>query len=269
MANVRLIVRNVFDEAVLNVTDSVTPIESTQQSRRTRWRSATDQIQVISGQLGDYAFADGIALAHHNLLAGAQWRLVLKDNSITVYDSAWLDTVLYIPAAVFLPGITPWMSSHNEKLPVQMCVHWFETLPFNRFELHLKPASNVAFSEIGRIFLGQSLSPNLNMDYGCQLSYIEHGEHRRSSANGLWTIGSGVSREFEMNLNHLDAEQRSSFALELVSQGIEKDLLISAYPERGDTLELEHTLIGKRKQSFISPHSGFDEWNTKLTFSET
>ncbi|MGH1461005.1 MAG: hypothetical protein ACRBB6_03105 [Neptuniibacter sp.] len=269
MENVRLIVRNIFDEAGLAVTDQVTPIESLQQSRRTKWRSATNSTQIITGTLSDYAFSDGIAIAHHNLLAGAQWKLILKEDGVVQYDSDWLDTVLYIPAANFLPGITPWMASYNEKLPVQMMVHWFDITLCNEFEIHLKPEATETYVEVGRIFLGQAISPEFNMDFGCNLTYLEKGEHRESDAQGLWTIGKGVRRQFEMDFNLLDSNERSNLSLELVSKGIQQDILISGYPERGDVLELEHTLIGKRRDYFSSPHVDYDEWQTKLAFLET
>jgi len=270
ITNLRLMPRNLFDEAVISVTDSVTPVQSLQQSRRTRWRSATDQTQVIRGELPDYGFADGICIAHHNLTAGARWRLILREDDQESWDSGWLETVLYIPVDLFLPGVTPWMASYNDKLPVPMVVHWLpEPIPFRQFEIHLSPAAGETCVEASRIFLGQSFSPRLNMEYGCELTYEEQGEHRRSDAQGLWTIGRGVSRRFALDLNWLDAPERSQLALELVSQGIQQDLLISAYPGEGGVLELEHTLIAKRANPFASVHSGFDTFATRLEFIES
>lgn len=268
MENVRLIVRNLIDESTLTVTDSATPIESVQQTRRTKWRSATNNTQVITGALANTAFANGISLAHHNLLAGAQWRIVLKKDAAIVYDSEWMGTVLYIPAGRFKPGVTPWMANYNSKLPVQMCVHWFNTHAFNSYEIHLKPSPAADYSEVGRIFLGEAISPDINMNEGCELTYVERGKHRDSAAGGLWTIGKGVSRKFEFDLQYLDAIQRNELALELVSAGLESDLLISAYPGRGDVLELEHTIIGKRMDSFATTHVDYDEFRTRLGFIE-
>lgn len=268
--NLKLIPRNLFDEAAITVTDSVTPVEALQQSRRTKWRSATSNEQIISGELPDYAYADGICIAHHNLTAGAQWRLRLLEDGAETYDSGWLETVLYIPVDLFLPGITPWMASYNDKLPVQVVMHWLpESVPFRQFAIHLRPGAGEDCIEAGRVFLGQSISPALNMEHGCELTYEEHAQHRRSDAGGLWTVGQGVSRKFTLDLNWLDAPERSQLALELVSQGIQQDLLVSAYPGEGGVLELEHTIIAKRGSGFSSPHIGFDQFTTQLEFLES
>lgn len=268
--NLKLIPRNLFDEAAITATDSVTPVEALQQSRRTKWRSATSNEQIISGELPDYAYADGICIAHHNLTAGAQWRLRLLEDGAETYDSGWLETVLYIPVDLFLPGITPWMSNYNDKLPVPVVAHWLpEFVGFQQFEILMRPPVGAPYIEAGRIFLGQSISPNLNMNYGCKLTYDEHGEHRRSDAQGLWTIGRGTSRRFTLDLDWLDKTERTELAMELVNPGIQQDLLISGYPGEGGALELEYTIIAKRSASFESPHIGFDQFTTSLEFLES
>ncbi|MBL4781667.1 MAG: hypothetical protein JKX92_05440 [Porticoccaceae bacterium] len=269
--SLRFIIENQHASAVVSATSEALPASYTRDSRRAyAWRSTGTASQTISATPVAAVSANGLAIVRHNLSAGATVRLQLKLNGATVYDSAALAVGEPIPAGVWRAGIDAYGATYNELLDPQIFNHWFTVTHFDEYLIIIDDPSNLAgFLQIGQIFIGQAFEPRYNMSFGLQLEWLEQTEHLRSDAGSLRSEGTQAKhRRLHLGLDWLDPGDRTSLTVGFFAAGKGADIFVSAYPEAGGMLEIEHAFVGRRRDDLGFTHPFHNNWQTRLVFDE-
>ncbi|UXZ55834.1 hypothetical protein LOS15_07390 [Halomonas sp. 7T] len=270
MSNLRLIIDNVHDSAVLTATSEALSIAHTQRSGRSYpWRSVDTSTQVIEGTLASLTYLDAIVLYRHNLSAAATVRIEWLNDVGIVQDTGEQSAAELIPPPLLRLGVDPWGASYNDKIPVAVQPYWITPDFVTRYRITINdPANPDGYIQIGRIIAGLSFSPRYNFSYGVKLEWVEQVEHRRTEGGSLRSIGGGLARRLTLDLNHLSDADRTTLTTELVKRGQGADVFISAYPEQGGIKEIEHTLLARRDANYAHTHDFYNNWQSSLPFLE-
>ncbi|WP_139116572.1 hypothetical protein [Terasakiispira papahanaumokuakeensis] len=275
MSNMRIVSRNVHDEAELTVTSELLPVINTQRSRRSRiWRSKDAGTQVIEGVLTQAENIDCVALARHNLGSGGAVQIEMFYGDDRVYDSGAIALALLIPAGVWRAGIDPWGGSFNEQLPSDsdLVVHWTRRVVVaDRYRLTLTRMGNAELPsmEVGRILVGLSYEVDVNFDWGVRVEWQESSEHLKTEGGSLVTVGQGdLRRRFALDLSFIDMRDRQMLLSNLVSVGMHADVLVALYPDAEGLLNLEHTMICRRQGTWGHTYDYYHNWSSSLEFLE-
>lgn len=269
----RLLATNLHDTATLTATSEALPIANTQRSERSRvWRSADLQTQVITATLPDGGFVDCIALARHNLAGAGILKIQFFNAGAQVGETITAPTALLIPAGVWRAGIDGWAASYNDEMPAgsPLGIHWLDQpIAIDSYTITLDSGGPDSYMEVGRIFIGLSISPTVNFNWGVGVEWQESGEHIPTEAGSLRTVGgSDLRRRFSLQLDWLNDADRIQLVNQLVSVGLGADLLVALYPEGSELLQLEHTMVCRREASFGHTHSHYQNWTAPLAFIE-
>ena len=274
MSNLRILANNLHDSAAVSVDSApAMPVEYTQDSVRSHvWRSVDQQVQVITATLSVAGFVDCVAIARHNLGASGVVKVELLIGEDVVHTSGDITMAMIVPAGVWRAGIDPWGATYNERMPggSELGIYWLPgPLRADGYRITISGSNPDGYFEIGRIFSGLSFAPSVNMNWGCQVSWVESGEHVRTEGQSLRTVGGGdLWREFGVKLDWITEEDRQRLVTEVVRAGLGADLLVSLYPQSGGLKELEHTMICRRVQGFSHSHSHVGNWQASLDFRE-
>lgn len=270
MPNLRLIINNIHDEALLDATSNALPIDYTQRSERVRvWRSSDASQQVITATLPTPAYLDGVVLYRHNLSAASRVRLELLNGVTVIHDSGSVNISGLIPLGEFRFGADPWGATSTDSIPTQQAAFWINSLLVTGYRLTLDDPQNPdGYMEIGRIISGQVISPRFNASYGLQLEWQDAGEHRRTEGGSLRTIGEGLSRRLPIDLDWLDARDRARFTAAILGSGKRKDVYVSVLPETGGIDEAEYAFLARRENNYAHTHNHFNNWRSQLVFLE-
>jgi len=270
----RLLATNLHDTADLTASSEALPITNTQRSERSRvWRSADLQQQVIDATLPTGGFVDCIALARHNLGGAGILRIQFFNNGVEVFDTGSVATALLIPAGIWRAGIDGWAASYNDQMPAgsPLGIHWLSTpVAIDSYRITLDSGGPDDYIEIGRIFIGLSITPSVNFNWGAGIEWQESGEHIPTEAGSLRTIGGTADRrrKFTIKLDWLSDADRVQLVTQLVRVGLGADLLVALYPQGRELLQLEHTMVCRRENTLNHIHNHFQNWQAGLSFIE-
>lgn len=273
MSNLRILAANLHDTATLTATSEAMPVAYTQRSERSYvWRSIDLEQQVIEGVLPIGGFVDCLAFDRTNLGGTGTVQIELFSGANSVYDSGQVSTALLIPVGVWRPGIDSWGATYNDQMPggSTLGVHWLpEPKAIDRYQLTFNSTGPDSWIEIGRIFVGLSFSPDVNMNWSPAVDWLESVEQRQTEGGSLRSIGGGEPRrKVSVQLDWLSESDRQRLVTQLVKVGLSADLLVSLYPGQGGLRELEHTMVCRRENSFSHKHSRLNNWQTSLSFLE-
>jgi len=275
LSNLRLITINQTDLATLSALPAAVatlPVTNLQNDMRARvMRSTSTADQQILGDLPSPDVADGISLARHNFSTQATVQVRLFDGvgqtGSCVYDSGAVDVVEPIAVGVFRVGIDAWGA---KALPyADIWTHWFPAVAYRSFEITISDGGNVdGYLQAGRLFLGLSLSPSSNFDWGSALEFIEDTRQESTAGGTLRSEGGNQRRRFPFDLSLMSPSDRERFVNELRRVGMMKTVLISAYPGAGGALEADHTLVAKMSSAprYSTVQGGY--FQSKFVFDE-
>lgn len=269
--NLRLIIDNTHDTATLSATSEALPIAYTQRSGRAyAWRSTSTASQVIQGTLPGTVFIDAIVLYRHNLSAAATARIELLDSDGNViHDTGEQSLAELIPLGIFRLGIDPWGATYNDQIPVTCSPFWLTPMAIGGYRITLSDDTNPAgFLQVGRIIAGLSFSPTFNPSYGLKLEWQENVEHRRTEGGSLRSIGQGLARRLEMDLDYMAETDRAKLTAEFVKRGKGADVFVSVYPEQGGLKEIEHSFLARRDANYTHIHNYCANWQSSLPLLE-
>lgn len=272
-SNLRILATNLHDTATLTATSEALPITNTQRSERSRvWRSTDLQTQTITATLPTGGYVDCIALARHNLGGAGILSIELFNAGSQIGDTITASTALLIPAGLWRSGVDGWAASYNDQMPAgsPLGIHWLDQpVAIDSYRITLDSGGPDSYMEVGRIFIGLSISPSVNFNWGVGVEWQESGEHIPTEAGSLRTIGgSDLRRKFSLQLDWLSDADRIQLVNQLVSAGLGADLLAALYPEGNEMQQLEHTMVCRREASFSHTHSHFQNWKAPLAFIE-
>lgn len=269
----RILAENLHDTANLTVTSEAMPVSYTQRSERPLvWRSEDLQTQVLEATLPTGGLIDCVALARHNLGGVGVIKVEILSGNEVVHSSGDVSTALLIPAGLWQAGIDSWGASYNDRMPGNSAlgIYWLPAPKVaDGYRLTISSGVTSGYIEIGRIFVGMSFSPAVNMNWGCTVEWQENAQHIATEGGSLRTVGAGdLRRKFSFQLDWLDETDRQKLITQLVKVGPESDLLVALYPESGGLKELEHTMICRRDGALSHTHSHFNNWKASLAFTE-
>lgn len=275
MSNLRLIVVNQGDIATLSASPAVAanlPVSNLQLAPRARAMRTTGVAdQKVLGDLASGQVADGFSLARHNLSSVATVKLRLFDaagqTGTLVYDSGDVKVSEPIAAGVFRAGVDPW--GDNESDYDVIFTHWFSAVAYRSFEITIKdPLNPDGYFQVGRMFLGLSLSPSVNYAYGAKLAWVEDTKQERTAGGSLRSEGSEGYRRFDIDLNHLNKADREVFASAFRRVGKRQDILIAGYPEEPGALAVDYTLVAKLTAGNSYTAASFERFTAQYSFEE-
>lgn len=267
---VRFIIDNAHADAALTATSEALAIANTQNSRRAYvWRSADTAVQTITGTSVATA-ASGFVLARHNLSSLATVQLLLKKAGATVYDSGAFSVGEAIPAGVWRAGIDAYGATYNERLDPQIINIWFAAVFFDEYQIIIDDTTNPAgYLQAGQVFLGLAFEPVYGMSYGVQVQWIEQTEHQRTDGGSVRSEGTHAKhRRINFRLDWLGDTDRTAMLVDFFDAGKRSDVFISAYPEVGGMLEIEHAFVARRMNDLGFVHPFANNWTSNFTFEE-
>ena len=274
MTKLRVLAENLHDLAILTATSELLSASFTQRSSRSyRWRSNDRNDQIIEASMLTPQYIDCLAIARHNLGAAGSVRIEALMDGQTVFDSGVIEAAMLVPAGVWRAGIDPFGDTYNARLPSEasLLTYWFTPTLADSYRITFSTSEidKSGFFEVGRIFVGLSISPSINYDWKASLTWQEAAEHRETEAGSLRTIGRGHKRRIlSFQLSWLTEEDRQVLLTNLTKVGMGADLLVSLFPEVGGLQELEHSMICRRDSPFEHTHIHYKTWQTPLTFKE-
>jgi hypothetical protein len=92
----------------------------------------------------------------------------------------------------------------------------------------------IDYYEIGRFFLGESLSPTYNISYGHTLSWQENTKQYRPSSGTLQSTCPSKNRRFEFDLKTIPSADRFDLQNQLLELGKGEEFFISLFPDDAD-----------------------------------
>lgn len=255
-ANVRFIFENVADDAALSCSPAevaTLPASNLQlQTRGDVWRSdGVISAQHILGDLAGFNTLSAMALVRHNLTAAANYRLRLYQGAgqsgTLVYDSGTVTpNGERLGWGVFRWGIDPWGAASLRDWPVPYFVAWFAPVVALSFDLELTDTANLnGFLQAARLVIGNYVEPTYNFSYRHPMSWREQSKQARTEGGTLRTDERQAFRRFRFALDHLTADERTTFLDYFRRAGLRNDLFVSCYPTRGGSLERDHAGVVK------------------------
>jgi len=246
------------------------PIEYTQRSGRAKlWRSVDTAPQVIVGTLESPKFLSSVVVYNHNLSTAGTIRIEYLVQGEVVYDSGVIIASTLIPLGIWRAGVDPWGAQDLTEFPNTHHVVWTVPTLATDYRITISDSNNTdGYVQVSRIITGFYYSPKMNASYGVSLEWQDFAEHKRTEGNSLRTIGEGVARVLNFNLDYLDRNGLGELSRELLKTGKRQDIYINLYPEKGGALEAEHAFVGRREGNYGHTHDYFNNWKNQLSLIE-
>lgn len=272
--NLRIIFDNVHDAATtLTATSEASSqlsIDKTQRSGRSYvWRSLDTSPQVVTASFDNPLSINGVVIYQHNLSNLAKVRVEYIRNNNVIYDSGELIAAELVPLGEWEAGIDPWGGSQVIQLPnVQLSV-LTPSVFIDGYKITIDdPANPDGFIQVQRIVAGKYYSPKFNASYNPSLYWVDSSEHRRTEAGSTNTIDGNLYRRLSINLDFLDAADRSELTLKALTSGKSSDVFISLFPDTGGIDEAEYEFLARRENDYGHTHNYFNNWQNQLVFIE-
>lgn len=249
MANMRLIVNNAWDNAVLSADQEAMPITNTQGGkgvlREYPWRSTDATSQTIGGVFPEVDI-DGIVINRANFTQSATVTAVLKLATVTV------DTIV-----MTANGTDTW-------------VEWITPAAADEIVITINDTANPAgYLQCVQVFLGSKIELDYNFEFNGQFSWPEDVEHHLTAGQSLRSSGTGISRRTaSIDLRWLSDADRETLKTALLQYGRAQPLFASFYPGLGGTKETDHQFVCKRKDDYSNRHWSGAWWQTAIEFNE-
>lgn len=276
MSNLRLIAVNDVDSATLSVSPAVEatlPVTNLQLAERAKvMRTTSAAAQQIKGTWSATKVISGCALVRHNLTSDATWRLQLYS------DAAWTTQVYDSGALVANPpkalGDLIW---GVEALGVTVFYGWgqafsdlyFDAVTAQSFTLTLTDTGNSdGYLEASRLFLGYTLEPEFNCDWGIKLAWRENSKLTRTDGGSLRVDPKQPYRTLEFNLGWLGSGDRARWLDVFRAAGRRSDVWISVFPNQGGMLERDYAMQARLVSPGESTHNRYNNWTQPIQLEE-
>lgn len=250
MANMRLIVDNAHDAAILSADQEAMPIANTQGGkgvlREYPWRS-TDATEQSWGGVFPAKAIGGIVISRANFTQDAVVTVELKLSTSTV------DTIV-IPAN----GTDTWVA-------------WIDPVTADEIEVTVDDTANPAgYLQFVQALYGPVVTTQYNYDLGAKFRIQQDVEHVRTAGQSLRSQGTRLkTKTASINLSHIPEADRLSLIDALLRHGQAVPVFVSLLPEATGRRETDHQFVAK-----VTSEVGYDMvaqsfWNTpNIDFEE-
>ena len=143
-----------------------------------------------------------------------------------------------------IAGVDEWSADYTLGIPA-IFAFWFDPVAYKSAQIDIvNPTS--AKIDIGRIYLGFAFSPDVNIDWGAEVEWVDPSKHKRTDGGGLRTEAVQSHRRFVCDFKWVtDTErERLSWLLERVTKS--GDMLCTLDPNATGRESLENTMVCKR-----------------------
>jgi len=214
MANLRLIVDNAHDDAILSADQEAMPISNTQGSKGVLkeypWRSTDTTVQTWSTVFPEKVI-DGFGLFGANLTQAATLTLELK-----------LATVLQDTQVIAANGTNDW-------------VKWFSGVSADEVVVTLDDTTNPAgYLQFVMPFYGPKVEVAYNYDLGMKFRMPQDVEHIRTAGDSLRSGGTQLRhKKASLNFSYVLEADRIALIDALLLKGQAYPMFVSLLPEAG------------------------------------
>jgi len=274
MANIRMVVGSLADQATLSATHYVGAMlpSNLQLSRKENiWRSTSIESVSISGTFSVAQALNCFVLAGHNISSAGLIRLKLRLNGQVIYDSGDYAPANPIPAGIWRAGVDPFGSTYDDQLNTKMVRIWLpELMVTDEFEVTIQDPNNPdGYVEASRLLMGQFITPDWNLSFGGGVNWVDTSQHILMEGGCLETAKGILRRQFTFSLDHLSESDRIRLEVDLAMRGKSTDVFVSLYPEEGGMKEVTHMMIARRDNDLHIPHVTHSNWASQITFIES
>lgn len=243
MANMRLIVDNAHDAAILTADQEAMPIANTQGGkgvlREYPWRSTDTTVQTWGGVFPAKTIG-GIVISRANFTQDAVVTVALKLSTATV------DTIV-IPAN----GTDTWVA-------------WIDPTTADEIEVTIDDIDNTAgYLQFVQALYGPTVTVSYNYALGAKFRIQQDVEHVRTSGQSLRSQGTRLkTKKASISLKYMPEADRITLIDALLLHGQAVPLFNSLLPEAGGRRETDHQFVAK-----VTSEVGYDMvaqsfWNT-------
>jgi len=250
MANMRLIVDNAWDNAILSADQEAMPITNTQGRkgvlREYPWRSTDTTAQAVGGVFPQ-ADIEGIVISRANFTQAATVTAVLKLSTATV------DTIVMVPN-----GTDTWVA-------------WIAPTTADEIEITIDDTANPAeYLQFVQCFAGPKVEVNYNYDLGMKFTKLQDVEHIRTAGQSLRSQGTGLThKNAKLNFSYIPEVDRLIFVDAMEWRGQSWPFFVSLLPNTGGRLETDHQFVAKLVSDVSYDLSSQNFWSTPtIEFAE-
>ncbi len=253
--NVRMLMKNLWDDAAVSITAgtpiSTLPLASSQVYGRSLTAGITPDgtgKSALQFNLNGFYLIDGLVIYRHWLSNGAMWRLELFDDlncsGNRVYDSGEIEAVPTKNLGELAWLADPLVATIFETWPFKFSQLWLPEPLFamsGRITL-IDSLSRDGIHEFDRIYLGHSIQPGINFNWGSEHAWQSSESPKRSAGGSRFAAEKQRMRQMSFEFSRLNEEERPHLSEGIKHVGLSRDWFVSLYPGNGGQKEIEYAM---------------------------
>ncbi|MDZ7870792.1 MAG: hypothetical protein U5L02_16600 [Rheinheimera sp.] len=281
MSNIRMLMKNLWDDAAVSVTTGALvptlPLTSSQVYGRSLTAGITPDgtgKSAVQFNLDGFFLVDGLVIYRHWLSSGALWRLELFDGincaGNKVYDSGEIEAVQTKNLGELMWLADPLVATIFETWPFKFSQLWLaEPLYAHSGRITLiDTLSRDGIHEFDRVYLGHSIQPGVNFNWGAEHAWQSNEQPKRSAGGSVFAAEKQRLRQFSFELAYLVEEERPHVSEGIKHVGLSRDWFISLYPGNGGQKEIEYAMACKFQSLPPLAGSAFNNYQTRISVQE-
>lgn len=256
MSNVRMLMKNLWDECTLSVTTGSAipslPLTNSQKYGRSLTAGITPAsgVSVVMFNLDALTLVNGLVLYRHWLSNGATWRVELFEgpncSGGLLFDSGVMDAIPTKALGELDWLVDPLVSSAFDTWPFKFSQLWFgETFALSGRITIQDENSRDAIHEFDRVYLGQAFQPSVNFSWGTEFAWQTTAAQKQSAAGSVFAAAKPKTRQLAFSMDYVPESERPHLSAAIQHVGLSRDWFISLYPEAGGIKEIEHAMAAK------------------------
>ncbi len=263
MSNVRFLINNIADDGLVTLLRgepvnslplSYMQFQGKQFSFSRRARILGDNI-AFRIELASIAYVSGVVLNNHSLSNTAKILVIRRDQQLNEIDRVEVDAFKAKPLGEINPFIDRLVSSQQDGQASRYSEINMTSKSCRYIDLEINDVdSGNQYIDIGRLFIGTTLSPRFNFNWG-------HGI-------GFNTDLPRVRRTLSFTMSWLEDREFALFYDALSKLGTEKDFWLSLYPEKGDSIQSRHALACSFNTLPELIRTHFNNWEIPIQVTE-
>jgi hypothetical protein len=231
-------------------------------------------------ELDGSKITDVFSIAAHNFSNSAQLRIRLYSDiakSDMIYDTGLVDAwpSVYTQDELEWENLNFWEGTVLQEdiesfTPLYFHIAQSDILLFPRKILVeiFDPSNPIGYVEFGRVFVGSSFQPKLNMQFGASLGYLVNTEVEMALNNTEYFDRKRPRRTASFTLDALSMQEGHSTIMSLLrTQGIDQEVFFT-YQNTQDTLQYNRTFIARLQQIDPIRQPYFDRVETSINLLE-
>ncbi len=269
--NIRMLAGLLPSEVGITATSEHTPATNMlENGGSSAWESVSGvKTATITLTQDDLAAVNCVVLNKVNLSPAAMVTVKFFSGNTEVFNTGTVQAATYIPAYEFIPGITPFGVPLEEVTNYPTFRVWLDTVYIaNTVEITVSDELNEdGYLSIGRLFVGEYFSPEVNLEYGVKMTFVDDTKFTRTSA-GYFARPGTITKRLTIDLATLSTDEVVRLFSEFATRGKARDVFVSCFPEGGDIKEALYSFCGVRKSDFSGIHDFYENYTSQIVFDE-